>query len=307
MSVIVFGSINLDLVATVVRRPQPGETLLARGFNSTPGGKGANQALAARRMGAPVVMLGAVGQDSFADPALALLQQAGVDLTHVERLRDSSTGLAFIHIDAQGENSITVVSGANYQLGERSLETLARIITANDILVMQLEVPLAIVQQAIAIAHSKGATILVDPAPGVHDLPDSLLNVDVFVPNRGEAALVLQRSVESVAEAQEAAVELQRRGARWGVVKLGSEGVVWATEEGVGYQPALRVASIDSTGAGDAFAGALAALLDQSHNGGSQISIADAMRKASLFAAISTTRSGAQSSYPLWAEVEEYA
>lgn len=307
MSVIVFGSINLDLVATVVRRPQPGETLLARGFNSTPGGKGANQALAARRMGAPVVMLGAVGQDSFADPALALLQQAGVDLTHVERLRDSSTGLAFIHIDEQGENSITVVSGANYQLGERSLETLARIITANDILVMQLEIPLPIVQQALAIAHGKGATILVDPAPGVQDLPDALLNVDVFVPNRGEAALVLQRPVESVAEAQEAAVELHRRGARWGVVKLGSEGVVWATEEGVGYQPAFHVASIDSTGAGDAFAGALAALLDQSHNGGQQIAIADAMRKASLFAAISTTRSGAQSSYPLWAEVEEYA
>jgi len=123
MSVIVFGSINLDLVATVTHRPQPGETLLASSFHSTPGGKGANQALAARRMGAKVVMLGSVGRDSFAEPALALLKQAGVDLTYVEQRSDSSTGLAFIHIDEQGENSITVVSGVNYQVGTHNLET----------------------------------------------------------------------------------------------------------------------------------------------------------------------------------------
>ncbi|BCL82971.1 ribokinase [Ktedonobacteria bacterium brp13] len=306
MSVIVFGSINLDLVATVTHRPQPGETLLASSFHSTPGGKGANQALAARRMGAEVVMLGSVGHDNFAEPALALLKQAGVDLTYVEQRSDSSTGLAFIHIDEQGENSITVVSGVNYQVGTHNLEMLEKILTANDILIMQLEIPLAIVEQAIAIAHRKGTTILIDPAPGNSNLPASLLAVDILVPNRGEAAMILGRPLESIEEAQEAASELHQRGVKLSVVKLGSEGVVWAHEDDTGYQPAFKVQAVDSTGAGDAFAGALAALLDQARNQGLQVSIAEAMRKASIFAALSTTRPGAQQSYPSLAEVAAF-
>ncbi|GCF07554.1 ribokinase [Dictyobacter arantiisoli] len=304
MSVIVFGSINLDLVATVEHRPQPGETLLASGFTSTPGGKGANQALAARKMGASVRMVGAVGNDSFAEPALSLLQQAGIDLSHVAHLNDSSTGLAFIHLDEQGENSITVVSGANYQVEAQGLAALEQILTAKDILVMQLEIPLTSVQQAIVIARRKGAAVLIDPAPGVSDLPAELLQVDIFIPNRGEAEMVLKHSIESIEQAREAAQELHQRGAKLGVVKLGAEGAVWANEQGTGYQPALKVQAIDSTGAGDAFAGALAAVLNQSTD--TALDLAAAMRQASIFAALATTRLGAQQSYPTLAEVHRH-
>lgn len=304
MSVIVFGSINLDLVATVQHRPQPGETLLASGFTSTPGGKGANQALAARNMGASVIMVGSVGNDSFAEPALSLLRQAGVDINHVEHLTNSSTGLAFIHLDEQGENSITVVAGANYQVGAHSLAILEQLLTAQDILVMQLEIPLSVVQQAIAIAKHKGARILLDPAPGISNIPAALLQVDIFIPNRGEAAMILNRPVQSIEQAQEAAQELHRRGAKLGVVKLGSKGVVWANDQETGYQPALKVQTVDSTGAGDAFAGALAAIINRDvHH---PIPLAMAMRQANIFAAIATTRLGAQRSYPTLAQVQQW-
>lgn len=308
MSVVVFGSINLDLVAKVAQRPQPGETVLARGFSSTPGGKGANQALAARRMGASVTLLGAVGNDSFAEPALTLLRQAGVQLEHVAQLKESSTGLAFIHIDEQGENSITVVSGANYQVGSSALKSLEQILTKNDILVMQLEIPLEVVLQAIEIAHQKGALILIDPAPGQSAIPPELLQVDIITPNRGEAAMILNTTIDTREQATAAAHQFNQMGARIGIVKLGAAGVVWTTAKESNFQAAYKVQTIDSTGAGDAFAGALAALVAAERQKGQeiqQIDLVQAMRQASIFAALSTTRSGAQRSFPNRTDVEQ--
>jgi ribokinase len=173
---------------------------------------------------------------------------------------------------------------------------------------MQLEIPLAIVLQAIDIAHQKGATILIDPAPGQSKLPIKLLQVDIITPNRGEAEMILNTHIDTLEDARKAALQLHHMGSNIGIVKLGADGVVWATTKGTGFKAAHKVQAIDSTGAGDAFAGALAALIDEERQHGKNIHNIDlthAMQQASIFAALSTTRTGAQQSFPTRAEVEK--
>jgi ribokinase len=292
MSVVVFGSINFDLIAQVSHRPQPGETLIASGFATSPGGKGANQALAARRMGASVTMIGAVGQDDFSAGALKLLRSDGVDLSHVRTIEGVSTGLAFIHLDEAGENSITVIPGANVKGEHEALSALEQVLSVHDILVMQLEIPLPAVLAAIAIAKRKGASVLIDPAPSPASVPDDLVAVDIFIPNRGEAQQILGYSIPDVDSACAAAEALRKRGAHIGIVKLGSDGVAWATEEGTFYEPAFKVQSVDTTGAGDTFAGSLAAFI----NSGYQTN--EAIVLANHAAALATQQVGAQQSFP---------
>lgn len=292
MSIVVLGSINFDLSAQVAHRPQPGETLMASAFSTSPGGKGANQALAARRMGAAVTMIGAVGQDDFATGALSLLRSDGVDLSYVRTIEGVSTGLAFIHLDEAGENSITVIPGANAQGAQEALRALEQVLSPHDMLVMQLEVPLPTVLAAIAIAKRKGASVLIDPAPSPASVPDDLVAVDIFIPNRSEAEQILGHRISSVESARVAAEELRKRGARIGIVKLGSDGVAWATEQGTFYEPAYKVQPIDTTGAGDAFAGALAAFMDSGYQ------VNEAIVLANHAAALATEHMGAQKSFP---------
>jgi len=298
MAVIVLGSINADLIATVHHRPIGGETVIASGLTVAPGGKGANQALAARRMGAEVALLGAVGRDGFAEQALSLLREAGVDLSNVAEVEGVATGVAMILLDAHGENSIAVVPGANATLTQPQLERLEALLTPRDTLVVQLEIPLQLVREAVALAKAKGARVLVDPAPAPDRLPSDLIAVDVFMPNRHEAEQILGVTIENVEQAQEAARRLREAGAGIAVVKLGAEGAVWADAEGRYDQPAILVQTVDTTGAGDAFAGACAAFLDQG------LPFADAIEQAARVAALSTIRLGAQPSYPTLAEVE---
>ncbi|BCL79291.1 ribokinase [Ktedonobacteria bacterium brp13] len=292
MSIVVLGSINFDLSAQIARRPQPGETLMASAFSTSPGGKGANQALAARRMGAAVTMIGAVGQDDFATGALSLLQADGVDLSYVRTIEGGSTGLAFIHLDEAGENSITVIPGANAQGAQEALRALEQVLSPHDMLVMQLEVPFSTVLAAIAIAKRKGAAVLIDPAPSPASVPDDLVAVDIFIPNRSEAEQILGHRISSGESARAAAEELRKRGARIGIVKLGSDGVAWATEQGTFYEPAYKVQPIDTTGAGDAFAGALAAFMDSGYQ------VNEAIVMANHAAALATEHMGAQKSFP---------
>ena len=292
MSIVVLGSINFDLSAQVAHRPQPGETLMASAFSTSPGGKGANQALAARRMGAAVTMIGAVGQDDFATGALSLLRSDGVDLSYVRTIEGVSTGLAFIHLDEAGENSITVIPGANAQGAQEALRALEQVLSPHDMLVMQLEVPLPTVLAAITIAKRKGAAVLIDPAPSPASVPDDLVAVDIFIPNRSEAEQILGHRISSVESARAAAEELRKRGARIGIVKLGSDGVAWANEQGTFYEPAYKVQPIDTTGAGDAFAGALAAFMDSGYQ------VNEAIVLANRAAALATEHLGAQKSFP---------
>lgn len=298
MSVIVLGSINADLIASVPHRPATGETVLATDFLMAPGGKGANHALAARRMGAQVRLLGAVGRDGFAEPALRLLRADGVDLTDVVEVDGVSTGIGMILLDAAGENSITVVPGANHRVAQPQVEALRAVLTARDLLLLQLELPLDTVQAALALAREVGARVLLDPAPVPASLPSALIAADLFVPNRHEAGQILGRPIASVEAAREAAGELLARGAGVAVVKLGAQGVIWASAEGTYAEPATSVAAVDTTGAGDAFAGALAACLDAGQP------LAEAIRLAVRAASLSTTRTGAQPSFPWRRDVE---
>nr|WP_207711405.1 ribokinase [Sulfobacillus harzensis] len=294
------GSINLDLIAQIKSVPKAGETGLAENFMTSPGGKGANQALAARRMGAETALLGMVGEDAFAVQALKFLRQEDVDLSRIGVSREKSTGLAMIVVEASGQNAITVVPGANGVIGQDVLADLEARLTSKDILVLQLEVPLDVVEDAIAIARHIKARVMLDPAPAVANLPKSLYRVDIIAPNQVEAETLIGAQITDVRTAKAAARQLRSRGVEVAIVKLGEMGVVWATARGLFYLPGEPVKAIDAVGAGDAFFGALAARLDAGD------ALADAIRIANHAAALSTTKRGAQPSFARWEEVRQY-
>lgn len=299
VGVVVLGSINLDLIARIKRVPKAGETGLADTMTTSPGGKGANQALAARRMGADTTMLGMIGEDAFAMQALKFLRQDGVDLSRIGVSREHPTGLAMIVVEESGQNAITVVPGANRAVGPDVLTDLAAVLSPKDVLVLQLEIPFDVVEEAIGIARKVQARVILDPAPASERLPKSFFRVDVIMPNQFEAETILGTEITDVRSAKAAARHLTSRGAEVGIVKLGEMGVVWATGRGLFYLPGEKVASVDAVGAGDAFAGALAARLDAGDP------LADAIRVANHAAAVSTTRQGAQPSFATFEEVRQ--
>jgi ribokinase len=257
--IVVFGSINVDLVARVPRFPRPGETLTGESFAVLPGGKGANQALAARRAGADVALVGAVGADAFASTALATLVSAGVDVSRVRRTGGSS-GVALIQVDAQGENSITVIPGANADADP--VDVLDAMVGSDNTLVMQLELPLAAVHAMTLRARSHGARIILNAAPA-RALPAEVLGaLDVLVVNEIEAARVSGEDHVD-ASAESCARTLHRRYGCATVVTLGAQGALAVAEGRLLRLPAPEVRVVDTTGAGDALTGALAAALDR--------------------------------------------
>ena len=297
MAVMVLGSINLDMVARIDRVPQAGETRMAEGFQTSPGGKGANQALAAVRMGAQTHLFGMVGDDAFAMQALRFLRQDGVDLSQIGVTKEHATGLALIVVEHNGQNAITVVPGANSAVGADVLKSLARSLGPRDILVVQNEIPVEVTERAMIMAREVRARILWDPAPASRNFPRSMFHATIIAPNQGEAEVILGTPIPDVRAAKQAAQQLRARGAEVGVVKLGEQGVAWATARGVFYLPAEPVQAIDAVGAGDAFAGALAACIDRGD------SVGDAIRIANRAAALSTSRMGAQASFAWEKEV----
>ncbi|MFO1324148.1 MAG: ribokinase [Burkholderiales bacterium] len=257
--VVVFGSINLDLVARVPRLPAPGETITGTGFAAAPGGKGANQALAARRAGADVALFGAVGRDAFASAALANLRSAGIDLSGVATV-DAPTGIALINVDDRGENAIAVVPGANAHA--RSAQVPSSRLAVGTTLLMQLEVPDAEVVALAARARASGATVVLNAAPAVALPPALLSDVAVLVVNEHEAACYASAwGLPADAPAFMAAVR-ERFGGRI-VITLGAEGAMTAVGHRIATVRPPPVNVVDTTGAGDAFAGALAAALDR--------------------------------------------
>ncbi len=257
--IVVFGSINLDLVAEVARFPRPGETVAGISFAALPGGKGANQALAARRAGAIVAMAGAVGTDAFAATALSGLAEAGVDLAWVRQV-DTLTGVALIHVAAGGQNSITVIAGANARVQASAVPDVA--LHVGTTLLLQLEVPLAAVCDVAARAGARGARVVLNAAPA-HELPNALMStLDVLIVNEHEAeALATGFGMPVDPEAFATAVHRQHGCAV--VVTLGGRGALAVAEANVFFAAAPAVEVIDTTGAGDAFTGALAAALDR--------------------------------------------
>ncbi len=300
-NVVVVGSLNLDLVVQVARRPLKGETLRGTGFGTFVGGKGNNQALAAARAGAQVNMVGRVGQDGFGDTLLATLAKNQVGATYVLRDSEVGTGIATIIVDAEGDNSIILAPQANDRLSPQDIGQAAPVIEAAQVLLLQLEVPIESDIAAARIAHAAGVKVILNPAPAPADglLPPELLReVDIFIPNQTEAQLLTGISVTDEASAHSAAKALQALGPRIIIITLGEQGALVADDENAPYRVlAFPVTPRDTTAAGDAFCGALAAWLARG------TPLREAVRYGCAAGALAATRLGAEPSLPYEQEI----
>jgi ribokinase len=296
--IIVFGSINIDLVTRVDALPKAGETVASPGYALVPGGKGANQALAARRAGAEVVMVGAVGRDGFADLALDMLAADGVDLTRVVRA-DAPTGAAFIAVDGEGRNQIVVASGANALAQASALDGLAA--KAGDILLLQWEVPDAEILAAARWAKAAGLRVMLNRAPAGPATPELLALTDIVVVNEHEVMALAEGHEVDASDPEAVASGLSARYGNAVFVTLGAEGAMsWA--DGIRHAaPALSVEVVDTTAAGDTFCGAFAAALDRRRG------YETAIEFASAAGSLACTAFGAQPSIPRLATIEPAA
>jgi ribokinase len=285
--VVVLGSLNADLVVDVPDLPRPGQTVLGRSLTVFGGGKGANQALAASRLGASVTMVGRVGDDEHGRMLLDGLREGGVDVGSVSRGPGSPTGVAMILVDSSGENVIAVVPGANGEVGSSELDRLGGLLDPGDVLVLQLEIPMATVDAAVRLAAGQGCRVLLNAAPAAPLDDQTVRGLDVLVVNEDEARLLGDGG-----QPERAARALLERGARSVVVTLGAEGALLATPGSTTSLAGRRVDAVDTTAAGDAFVGGLAAAL------ASGTDLPDAIALANAAGAASTLRRGAQSSLP---------
>ncbi len=300
--IVVVGSSNTDMVVKSERLPAPGETVTGGRFIMAPGGKGANQAVAAARLGAEVTFLAKVGSDLFGDQAIAGYRKEGILTNFILRDPENATGVALILVDQKGENLISVASGANHALSPEDVRRAAAAIRAADIVVLQLEIPLETVAAAAAIAAEAGVPVILDPAPapdGPLD-PALLRNVTCVKPNETEAERLTSIAVRDEESARRAGARLLAGGVRSAVVTLGAKGALWMEGERSGFVGGLHVEAVDSTAAGDAFSGALACGLAHKQP------IDEAVRYATIVAALSVTRLGAQPSLPTSGEVERF-
>ncbi|SDL11402.1 ribokinase [Paracoccus chinensis] len=295
----VIGSNNVDLVTNVPRMPGPGETLAGSHFATHFGGKGANQAVAAARLGSQVTMVTRVGDDSFGGDVLRNLADQGIDLTHARVAQGTANGVASIFVDPSGENVIVIVAGANGTLTPADVDAAAEDMATCDLILLQLEVPLETVYHAIKLAQRIGVPAILNPAPAAPGLDLAQLHgLAWFCPNETELALLTGLPVTTEDEIAAAAQSLFAHGIGNVVVTLGARGARLVTADGVTSIPAIRVRPVDTTGAGDAFIGAFAHFLAAGE------APEQALAQAAGYAALSVTKPGAQGSY---ASAEEFA
>ncbi len=297
--IIVVGSLNMDLVVRSARHPLPGETLLGSDFHTFPGGKGANQAVAAARVGGIVAMVGRVGSDDFGVALLQNLAANGVDTVHVRRDEEAATGVALITVAANGQNTIVVAPGANGSVVANDVAAARALFGDGDVLLLQLEIPVPAVARAVDEARKRGTRVVLNPAPA-QPLDAALLkHVDVLVPNQSELGLLTGMAVESVDEVTAAAQALRAMGVKNVIVTLGSEGVLVLDETNTSLLPPYAVDVVDTTAAGDAFVGAFAVAL------GRGSTLVEAARWGNAAGALAVTKAGAQPSLPSRAELEQ--
>lgn len=300
LPVLVVGSLNMDLVVTASQLPKQGETVFGRGFATFPGGKGANQAVAAAKLGAQVTMVGCVGKDNFAVELLKSLQAAGVETDHVRVVGEKTTGVALITVADAGTNTIVVVAGANQECGTNDVQVVLDKRGKAGILLLQNEVPAFTVEYAIRAASRQGWKIIYNPAPA-RPVPSEILGlVDILTPNETELAALTGMPVRSRQEAVSAGEKLLQTGVKQIIVTMGAEGALLMDGGMVKVIPALQVQAVDSTAAGDCYAGAVAAGLAEGQ------ALENALYFAAVAAGISVTKEGAQSALPSRNAVEEY-
>jgi ribokinase len=308
-SVCVIGSLNMDLVVRSPRIPTPGETLLGGAYRTFPGGKGANQAVAAARMGARVALVGSVGDDAHGAKVKAALAPEQVDLSRLITRVGEATGLALITVADGGENTIVVAPGANAALTAAEVETARAAIEGADVLLMQLEVPLAAVVAGAGLARGAGKAVVLNAAPARALGVELLRMIDVLVVNRSEAAILL--GMDATADAARLAIRLPELGVATVILTQGAQGAIVAHKGRPRRVPAVHVKSVDAVGAGDAFCGALAAgwgvvhaaVRARSHD--EHRLVEEVVNRAAVAGALATTKAGALPSMPRGEEVEE--
>ena len=299
--VVVVGSLNMDLVTRASRLPRGGETLVGQSFATVPGGKGANQAVAAARLGAEVAMIGCVGSDAYGAQLRDALLVEGIDCQAVSEVEGSS-GVALIVVDDSSQNAIVIVAGSNGQLTPASLLAFDAVLQAAEVVVCQLEVPMDTVGYALKRARALGKTVILNPAPASGPLPaDWYAAIDYLIPNESEASALSGVPVDSLDSAKVAATHLLNAGAGKVIVTLGSQGALFADGQGFEHLLAPKVQAVDTTAAGDTFVGGFAAALA---NGQGE---AEAIRFGQVAAALSVTRAGAQPSIPMLHDVQGFA
>ena len=295
--IIVVGSINTDMVIGANKLPKPGETLIGHKFFMNPGGKGANQAVAAARMGGEVAMIANLGVDVFGDSAIAKLKEEGVNCEGITRDPDRPSGVAIINVDDTGENQIVVAPGANATLDTDLVSAALDRIPPSSIVLLQLEIPIESVVKAVEVCQKKGCRIMLDPAPA-QALPESVYKgTYLLTPNRNEAELLSGILISDRGSVTSAAEKLLMSGVTNVAITLGSQGVFFANAENKQFLEATSVSAVDTTAAGDCFNGAVAAKLSQG------CSLVEGIKSGILASSICVTRHGAQDAMPYFNEV----
>jgi ribokinase len=287
----VIGSANIDLTTFADEFPKPGQTIFGQKFDLGFGGKGANQAVAAHLCGAEVFMVARVGTDLFGPATIENFRKQGIDPTHVKQVEGLSSGVAPIFVEPNGQNRIIVVKGANDALKPADVDAAADTLKTVDCIVLQFEIPIETVYHAVDFARKLGIRCIVNPAPAQAIDMKALDELDYFVPNESEAEAITGLLVKSVDDAKKCAEKLLRGGVRRVIITLGANGSLLASRDGMEHMPPFSVKSVDSTGAGDAFIGSFAVFL------GEGVPEKEALRRANLYAGLSTTGVGTQKSF----------
>lgn len=297
----VIGSNMVDLITYMDRMPEAGETIEAPNFEFGCGGKGANQAIAAAKLGAKVMMVTKVGDDIFADNTIRNFEIHGVDTRFVDRVPGKSSGVAPIFVDPTGENRILIIKGANADLGPKDIDRAAEELKTCSLILLQLEVSLETVYYAIEFGAKHGVETILNPAPADPKLDiDRIAKVTFFTPNETELALLTGMPVETVEDIEKAAKSLIAKGVRTVIVTMGSRGALMVTSDASELVPSIKVKPVDTTGAGDAFIGSFARFYADSRD------VVSALATASRYAADSITKRGTQKSYATPEEFEAF-
>ena len=299
--VVIVGSLNMDLVTRAPRLPRAGETLAGESFVTVPGGKGANQAVAAARLGASVAMIGCVGDDAYGEQLRSALLAEGIDCQAVTAIAGESTGVALIVVDDNSQNAIVIVAGGNGHVTSNVVDGFDALLSQAEVIICQLEVPMATVGHVLKRGRELGKTVILNPAPASGPLPAEWYAwIDYLIPNESEATALTGLPVDSVATADAAASALLASGVGKVIVTLGEHGALFANKASSQHFPAPKVKPVDTTAAGDTFVGGFAAALADGKPE------SEAIRFGQIAAALSVTRAGAQPSIPTFNDVQSY-